>query len=277
MRKRLVIVVCVVCMVAATVGGWMAYYTWKFPYGLSHCCIIGMMNALEQYAEENGGRYPAGETSSEASLSLLYRSNYIDAYTLRGMTVPAKTAEGILQGGGLLGPDSCGWYYVPGLTKADDPGLALLWCKTALGHNGDRTRDGGRQVVFVGKGIQWISGGRWSAFVKEQKALMEQRRTRAVSGMPLVSGIIELPDGTHLNRIDGLCWTREETKGSDSMGNSSSSGTGCELLWYRAPIQDGTVTRTLSFSNFVSDPVTITFEKGIPNTTNFVYKMRSRR
>jgi len=95
--------------------------------------------------------------------------------------------------------------------------------------------------------------------------------------IPLVTAVVELPDGTQLNGIEGYCTTRQEieTKGRDSSGHSTSSGTGCELLWYRAPIQDGTVTRTLSFSNFVSGPVTITFKNGTPDVTNFVFKMRS--
>jgi hypothetical protein len=262
--------------VAIVVAGATVYYRVTFPYGQSHCCILGMSGALEQYAEENGGRYPAGEASPEASLSLLYKSNYVDAYTLRGMTVPEQTVRSILEGGGLLGPEACGWQYVPGLTRADDPGLALLWCKNALGHNGQRSKGGGRQVVFIGRGIEWISGDKWPAFLQRQKELLEHRSVRAVSGIPLVTGIIELPDGTHLNGVEGYCTTRQETKGLDSSGNSTSSGTGCELRWYQAPVQDGAVTRTLSFSNLVSHPVTINFTKGIPNITNFVFKMRSR-
>ena len=60
----------------------------RYPYGHSHCCIIGVASVLEQYAEAHRGRYPAGESSPEASLSLLYRSHLIDANLIRGMTVP---------------------------------------------------------------------------------------------------------------------------------------------------------------------------------------------
>jgi len=263
--------------VAITAAGAAVYYRVRFPYGQSHCCIIGMSSALEQYAQENGGRYPAGGATPEASLSLLYKSNLVDAYTLRGMTVPESTVRKILESGGLLAPESSGWQYVPGLTRADDPGLALLWCKMPLGHNGQRTKDRGRQVVFIGRGVEWISGEKWPAFLSEQKALLEHRSSAAVSALPLVTGTIELPDGIRLSRFDGPCTIREETKGPDSSGHGTSSGGGCDLLWYQPPIQDGTVTRTLSFSNLVSDPVTIVFTKGIPNITNFVYRMRSMR
>lgn len=279
MGKRRPIILVVMAAIVILAGSAMVYYRTTYPYGKSHCCIIGMSGALEQYAEENDGRYPAGEASPEASLSLLYRSNYIDAYTLRGMTVPEKTVRAVLAGGKLLGPDSCGWQYVPGLTRADNPDLALLWCKAALGHNGQRTEDGGRQVVFIGRGIEWVSGGKWPAFLEEQKELMKNRTAKAVKGEPLVTGIVELPDGSRINQIDGLCTVREESKGPDSSGSGTSSGTGLrrsELVWYQAPLRDGYVTRTLSFSNLVSDPVTVRFAGGLPDVTNVVFKMRSK-
>ena len=130
--------------------------------------------ALRQYAEEHGGRYPAGESSPEASLSLLYKSDQIDPYTLRGMIVPEETTRRILESGRLLSAESCGWHYVPGLTQADDSQLALLWCKEALGHNGQRTKDGGRQVVFVDSDVRWVSGAKWASFLEEQKQLQSK-------------------------------------------------------------------------------------------------------
>jgi hypothetical protein len=279
MSKQRIIILVIVTAVAILLGSAMVYYRATFPYGESHCCIIAMSFALEKYAEEDGGRYPAGEASSEASLSLLYKSNYIDPYTLRGMTVPEKTTRRILEGGGLLGPESCGWQYVPGLTFADDPGLALLWCKSALGHNGQRTKDGGRQVVFIGSGIDWIPGDKWPAFLQEQKELLKHRSAKAVGGVPLLTGVIELPDGTRIDRFDGSCTLKEQSKGPNSSSSGTSSGgfNRSQLVWYHAPLQDGYVTRTLSFSNLISDPVTITFTNGVPDVTNFVFRMRSTR
>ena len=116
MRKRHVISG-IILMVAASIA---ILGKCKYPYGASHCCIIGMMGALEEYAQNNRGHYPTGQASPEASLSLLYRSNYIDANTLRGMTVPEITVSRILKSGGVLGPDTCGWQYIDGLTYADD-------------------------------------------------------------------------------------------------------------------------------------------------------------
>jgi hypothetical protein len=274
-KRRGTILVCVALLLV----GALVYHRVRFPYGYSHCCITGMMLALEHYAQEHGGKYPASEATPEASLSLLYKSNYVDAYMLRGMTVPEKTVRRILGTGSLLGPDSCGWQYVPGLTRADDSELALLWCKTALGHNGQRTKDGGRQVVFVGRGTQWISGAQWHAFLEEQKRLLSVRTPAAVHGVPVVTGVIELPGATRVDQIDGSYTMREESKTPDSSGSGTSSGTGLGpsgLVWYQPRVQNGSVTRTLSFSNLVSDPVTVTFVRGIPDVTNVIFKMRSK-
>jgi len=180
MRKHRAIIVTILIFLAVLAAAALTYYKRKFPYGYSHCCIISMQLALWSYAEDHGGRFPAGESSPEASLSLLYRTEYIrDPDILRGMTVPEETARRILERGGLLGPDNCGWHYVEGLTQADDERIALLWPKVALGHNGQRTKDNGRQVIVVGGGGEWIPGDKWAPFLKEQKQLLAARNTKA--------------------------------------------------------------------------------------------------
>jgi hypothetical protein len=276
-RNRLLIAAVVLAAIAALVVTSASYLKRNYPFGWSHCCILAMSTSLDLYADANGGRYPAGESSPEASLSLLCRSNGMDAFTLRGMTVRENTARRILEGGGLLGPDSCGWQYVDDLTRADDPRIALLYCKQALGHNGQRTKDGGRQVVFVGGDVQWVSGYKWPAFLQEQKELLLARSERARTGAPLVTAVIELPDGTRRDHADGPCTLREN--GSTGFGTRSSSGefVRSELVWFQAPVQDGYVTRTLSFSNLISDPVTIRFTNGIPDATNCVFRMKIAR
>ena len=276
-RRGIILVLVMIVVVAGIIVG---YRRAMYPYGQSHCCILGMMFALEGYAQENGGKYPAGGESPEADLSLLFKSQHVDANTLRGMTVPEKVVQRILDRGDLLGPESCGWQYVPGLTLADDPGLALLWCKSALDHNGRRSKDGGREVVFIGADRRRISGDRWPTFLERQKDLMSRRSKREMDGEPLVTGLVELPDGSLIDHVDASYTMTEESKGPDSSGTGSSSGQGFSsslLVWYRAPLLNGHVTRTLSFSNFVSDPVTVTFESGVPDNTNVVFKMRSKQ
>jgi hypothetical protein len=153
-------------------SGW-AYYRWHYPYGWSHSCDKCLMFALHQYAESHGGAYPSGEATPEASLSLLY-PEYANEAVLQGKTVPLDLVKVILERGEKLGPDTCGWHYVEGLTLSDDHRLALCWDKVGLGHNGERT-GGGRMVLFVGCGYEYVPGAKWEAFLEEQKNLLEER------------------------------------------------------------------------------------------------------
>ncbi|HQU45776.1 MAG TPA: hypothetical protein PK867_23380 [Pirellulales bacterium] len=275
MSKRRIIVAAIV--LPSVVGLAVAFVRQSlptYPYGRSHCCIIGMAMALQDYAESHDGRYPAGEPSPGASLTLLYRSHLVDANTLRGMTVPESTVAAILGNGGSLGANTCGWHYVEGLTRSDDARLALLYCGQPLGHNGQLT-DGGRQVVFVGGQIEWVSGDQWTAFLAEQARLLARRSAAAKIGTPLVAVTIVLPDGSEAEQVDHYT-LMEEQKGPllSSSGSQSASGLRrSSLCFYHPPIQDGTILRTLSFSNLVSDPVTVTFANGVPDQTDVVFRM----
>lgn len=146
-------------------------YEYRYPYGPSHSCDIGMMFALDQFAEENGGKYPAGEDTPEASLSLLY-PNYADANTLSGKMVPEEVTRKRLESGLLLTPETCGWHYVEGLTLSDDNEIAILWDKARLGHNGELTPNGSTKVLLVGLGYEYVTADDWDGFLKEQKKLL---------------------------------------------------------------------------------------------------------
>ncbi|MCO6044091.1 hypothetical protein NG895_09235 [Aeoliella sp. ICT_H6.2] len=152
-------------------------YVWhRYPYGPSHSCDKQLMLALDQYAKDHGGTYPAGEVSAEASLSLLY-PKYADASVLCGKIVPVKVTQARLASGKLLTPETCGWHYVEGLTLSDDKRLALLWDKARLGHNGERTSDGGTAVLFVDMGYEQVTGSEWDGFLAEQAALHAARKS----------------------------------------------------------------------------------------------------
>ena len=171
-RRRLLLLTATLLVLGS--GGWL-YYKWKYPYGWSHCCDKQLIFALDRYAEDHGGAYPAGGSSPEASLSLLY-PKYADANLLRGKTVPLATVQSLLDAGQQLGPETCGWHYVEGLRSDDDPGLALVWDKLGLGHNGERNESGGRTVLFVRMNLRYISGSEWSDFLAEQERLHAARR-----------------------------------------------------------------------------------------------------
>jgi hypothetical protein len=120
--KPWIVVLCIFTLLLAG-GGWL-YYRWVYPYGWSHSCDKGLMFALHQYAEDHGGAYPTGKATPEASLSLLY-PKYANEYLLQGKTVPIDLVKATLERQGWLGPDTCGWHYVEGLTLDDDRRLAL--------------------------------------------------------------------------------------------------------------------------------------------------------
>jgi hypothetical protein len=140
-----------------------AYVRSQYPYGWSHCCDIGLWGSLKDYAAIHGGRFPAGQATPEASLSLLYRARLADGSPeiLRGKTVPESIVREILERGELLGPDTCGWHYVEGLTLKDDRRLALFWDKAGLDHNGRRMPNGDRYVGFIGYAHRCIPGKKW--------------------------------------------------------------------------------------------------------------------
>jgi hypothetical protein len=87
--KRIAIVAIIVAMLGAMGYGYNRYL---YPYGWSHSCDKVLMFALQQYADDHGGVYPAGEETPEASLSLLY-PNYADAELLRGKTIPREVVK----------------------------------------------------------------------------------------------------------------------------------------------------------------------------------------
>lgn len=159
-------------VILAILGGGFAYWHHKtYPYGHSHCCAKAIAFALKMYAQDHGGRFPAGESSPEASLSLLYPKYEPSPEILRGKTVPEAVVRQRLTNGQLLTPETCGWHYVEGLGEDADPKRLLLWDKVGLGHNGERLPDGGHEVVFADMSTRVLSGAEWRAVLAEQEKL----------------------------------------------------------------------------------------------------------
>jgi hypothetical protein len=174
-RSCLVALAVVVVVVAVLYGAFRVYWYWEYPYGLSHCCDSGLFHAMLAYAEEHGGVFPSGEETPEASLCLLY-PELAGANALRGKTVPLEVVAEILESGRRLGPETCGWHYVEGLTTKDDSRIAILWDKIGLGHNGNRLSEGGHYVVFLSGSSDYIPESKWPAFLAEQEELLRHRR-----------------------------------------------------------------------------------------------------
>jgi hypothetical protein len=100
----------------------------------------------------------------------------------------------------------------------------------------------------------------------------------------IVDAIIELPDGRQIESIDASYTMHEQDVGTDGSisSNGSSSGTLLNryaIVWFNPPYSadySGRITRTLSFSNLISAPVTVTFTNGVPDKTDEVFQMHLR-
>jgi hypothetical protein len=161
---------------ALIAAGWI-WHTWRFPYGWSHCGDKGIVLALSAYAGSHNGRFPAGEATPEASLSLLY-PQFVEAEILRGKTIRGEKAIQLLESGHHLTPETCDWHYVEGLTTDDDGRIAIFWDKIGLGHNGERIFGGGHSVGFVNGNTAFINGANWPSFLQEQQDLLAARKKR---------------------------------------------------------------------------------------------------
>ncbi len=180
-RKRAILVTVIASVVAPIVLGY-GWWRYTFPYGLSHCCDMILYGALEDYARTHDGAFPAGETTPEASMSLLYREKtdwHADERLLRGKTVPEHVVKDILERGELLSQDTCGWHYVEGLRMDDDPRLALIWDTAGLGHMGGRLAEGGHIVIFVDGQKEYVPEVEWEEFIEKQHKLLADRRSAA--------------------------------------------------------------------------------------------------
>jgi hypothetical protein len=162
--KKLCILLLVPGILAAT-GYWWCRF--NYPYGRTHCCLKLLGLALDSYAESHDGHFPTGGNCPEASLSLISREDLgIGPEVLCGKTISAEKARRVLDRGALLGPDTCDWHYVEGLTLADDPRIALLWDKVGLGHFGERLSGGGHSIWRLVGGEEVISEADWPEFLK---------------------------------------------------------------------------------------------------------------
>lgn len=148
-------------------AGWLA----RYPYGPSHCCDKILVFALSAYADTNGGWFPRGEATPEASLSLLLDIKAASLETLAGKRIELEAAERQIAATGRLSPETCDWHYVEGLRSDDDPTLALFFDKGGLGHNGEYRSEGGYRVGRIAGHVESITADQWPEFVRQQRAM----------------------------------------------------------------------------------------------------------
>jgi hypothetical protein len=274
-RKALRCSVIGLIVIAALIGAGYGWYCYDFPYGAKHACLKGLGLSLLIYAQQHDGHFPTGGGCPEASLSLLYREHYdMDAYILSGKTKSAEAADEILERGELLGPDTCDWHYVEGLTLSDDARLALVWDKVGLGHNGERLPGGGHSVWRVGcGGEEVIPESEWLKFLEEQERLMAARTEAAKKGWPKLTVKVRLPSGESVDNFDAAYSLHASY--SAGGGSASYSGPKLDKSALRLPRgrsqDDCTETFILSFNGWISKPVVVheLQEKVVPDTVIF--------
>jgi len=272
--KKLILIVAIPALLFGTGYG---IYRYHFPYGYRHCCLKILGSSLIQYAELHHGRFPTGAACPEASLSLLNRENLdIGAETLSGKTVPEEVAKQVLDRGELLGPDTCDWHYVEGLTLADDPRLALVWDKIGLGHDGQRLEHGGHSVFRIGGHEEVVSGAEWPDFLKEQEQLLAKRSVSAKHGRPILTATIRLPSGAVVDHFDGPFTLEEKFSTSPfSYGSGSSSGEKLNaetLNWWH--LRDETIEYTLALNKWKSKPVKVIISGGKATPDSIIFEMQ---
>jgi hypothetical protein len=276
-RKVLWTLGILMAVIATLFGVAYGWYRYTYPYGWTHCCLKGIGIALEMYAQKYDGHYPAGGGCPEASLSLLYKwgkedhTFAIDGYYLCGKTKSAEAAQKILEGGGLLGPDTCDWHYVEGLTTSDDNRLALVWDKVGLGHNGGRLWGGGHSIWRLHGGEEIIPGSEWPKFLEEQKWLMASEGTRP---LPALTAKIRLPSGPIVDHYDAPYSLEEDHSGVLSRGPATSSGEKCRPLRWDRFWEDGTYTFILSLNGWKSKPVEVKVSQGKATPNPIIFEMQ---
>jgi hypothetical protein len=271
-------------------------YHWKFPYGMHHRCILILSGALQAYADDHNGVFPSGGSSPEASLSLLQSGGYANAELLAGKTASASAANRILSKGGSLGADSCSWHYVEGLTTNDDTRLAILWDKVGLGHDGQRLRQGGHEVIFIGGDRRFIAGKDWALFIQAQNELLAERAVIARRGSPVLTGEIDFGRGAWQNFFASpyTLWSKtlenyDKNQYVYSTMTSPSTNAGylvertgsvlmpSALTWFPDDVpQAGAVEFTLIFTNLRSWPVVVEFRNGKPDQASILFQMSDK-
>jgi hypothetical protein len=269
-----------IALVIAAAAVFLLFYSarvwWQHqhPYGWSHCCLKGLGFALRQYALENGGHYPAGASCPEASLSLLDRGqNGSLADWLCGKTKSAEAARAILQRGELLGPDTCDWHYVEGLTLADDHRLAIVWDKVGLDHNGGILRQGGHSVSRLDCIEDTIPESKWPQFLEEQQRLMAARTEAAKKGIPALLARVRLPNGKVVDHYDASYSFAIDGSFSRLFNGSGSKLCASDLRWWELD-DHGTFKVTLSLNGWKSKPVVIQVWHGKATPNSVIFEMQ---
>jgi len=143
----------------------------------AHCIVI-MGLSLDSYAAEHDGHYPA-DTNGYGN-ALLQLTNYTADFWA-GMTGPgydSKVFEEAARTGQHIPESECGRIYVQGLSRTNDPDIALFFDKIPS-PGGDHCHfpwrlyaPMAREVWTIGSGRRVIRDTDWAAYCKTQIDLL---------------------------------------------------------------------------------------------------------
>ena len=157
-------------VIAASIYG---YYRYQFPYGNTHRCSKVLAGMLDQYAEDNGGRYPQADDDRQLGLEKVLGGDREQLATVVGKAGNLAEAERFHGTNGYLLKEHSSWHYVSGLTTADE-GRALAWDKIPLAHNGMRLSYNPREVIMVGGWVDQVNESRWDDFLRQQNQIAKK-------------------------------------------------------------------------------------------------------
>ena len=174
------------------------WFKTTYPFGVSHCCWKTLQSALRAYADAHDGWFPHGGTSPEASFSMLCSNEPALLSSVHGKTISEETAQKEWAANGRLDSETCGWHYVEGLNTNDAGDIAVLWDKSwGLGHNGQRIRGFGREVVFVNGSGRSLLLKDWPQFARDQKEKISKVISARTKGAPPIRWSDEETLGTN--------------------------------------------------------------------------------
>lgn len=143
------------------------------------------------YAHDNGGWFPHGLKTPEASLTILCTNDPTIQSLLVGKHLPKNAVSNALASNGILDPGSCGWHYVEGLWTNDSGDIAILWDKVrGYDHNARRVSNLAHEVITMDGSMHYILKKDWAEFTQRQRQLLAE----AVANRPLNSPPIRWSD-----------------------------------------------------------------------------------
>jgi hypothetical protein len=128
---------------------------------------------------------------------------------LRGKNTPLAITRAAWERHGELDARSCGWHYVEGLSATNDASVAVAWDKSwGLGHQGQRIRKFGREVIYADGRLVSKLVTDWPAFATDQREKLARLMASRSTNDPAIRWSDEETLGT--NVFPALNWSGKE-------------------------------------------------------------------